>query len=612
MLMLPDTVQKRMDKIPALVLAGKRVNGLHRLLVSPALWRNAVERVRKNKGSSTPGIDNETFDGLTTATVSGWVDKLVERRYTAQPVKRVYIPKPNGKERPLGIPTISDRVLQDVQRVILEQIYEPVFSDRSHGFRPGRSCHTALEQLRYWAGTKWFVEVDIKGYFDNIDHDVLLELMRKRVDDEDFLKIIRKQLKAGVMEKRTLTPTYSGTPQGGIVSPILANVYLHELDMHMEALMAGFNRGKVRRATPLAKNLSELARHRRRKIDALGDDEASTVRKKQLLTEIEELIARRNAVPASDPHDPTFRRMQYMRYADDFLIGMVGTREEALATLENVRRFLKDTLHLDVAEDKTRVVPASEGVMFLGYTIKTKTGSRETKRVSGNATYKIRSPSDRITLSAPDSKLRAFCQRHRYGDYDTAIGKARPELLHSSDFEIAVIFNAELRGLANYYRLDKHVKRHLSKLHWVWQQSFARTLANKHQSTALQQLARFKVRPGVYIVTHSQGEGKDPLRVQLWNLFSGLRYVGRPATNRSVDEFPTERNFAYVRTDITTRLAAKQCESCGEAGEVEVHHVRKMADMAKAPFFKGLMASRTRKSAALCPTCHRKLHAGLL
>jgi retron-type reverse transcriptase len=161
------TIQRRIETLPALSRAGKRINGLHRLMRSPYLFERAYSRVARNKGALTPGIDGETFDGTTLAKLARLARRVAEGTYRPRPVRRVYIPKASGKLRPLGIPTVEDRLVQEVVRTLLEAIYEPVFSQHSHGFRPGRSCHTALDEIRNtWTGCKWLIEVDVRGFFD--------------------------------------------------------------------------------------------------------------------------------------------------------------------------------------------------------------------------------------------------------------------------------------------------------------------------------------------------------------------------------------------------------------------------------------------------------------
>ena len=430
--MQAHTVQKRLESLPSLSRAGKRVNGLARLLASRTLMDASVNQTRSNLGAATPGVDGETLDGLTIERINGWVRAMSEGSYRAKPVKRVFIPKANGKLRPLGIPTYADRMVQNAQREILQRIYEPVFSNHSYGFRPGRSCHSALHQVqRYWSATKWFVEVDIKGFFDNIDHDVLLNLLRQRIDDETFVATIRAQLQAGAMEHLTgeartnrsgagrwkYRHSYSGTPQGGIVSPILANIYLHELDRFMEVETEAFNRGDGRADNPPHKRIMGRLRNRRKKVRALGSGDKKSPERQHLIAEIKELTRTMRTLPSGDPMDPGYRRLNYVRYADDFLIGIIGSKADAAAVLARVRAFLKDNLHLDVSEEKTGIVKATAGARFLGYDVRTKTGVRITRERRDDFVTTRRTAAERVILTTPTEKLISFCNKHGYGAY---------------------------------------------------------------------------------------------------------------------------------------------------------------------------------------------------
>lgn len=266
--MLPETVRRRLNSIPDLSRQGKRINGLFRLLESPDLWGRAYEEIAPNKGALTKGATANTLDGFSLERVAAIIARLRDSTYRFTPVRRVYIPKANGKMRPLGIPTADDKLVQSAAKLLLELVYEPTFSDRSHGFRRGRSCHTALAEIKnVWTGVKWLIDVDVVGFFDHIDHDILLELLARKIDDKRFLGLIRRMLDAGYMEDWAYRPTYSGTPQGGVISPILANIYLHELDQFMAELKADFDRGKYRQVNPAYRAIQNKLRHRRKLVD---------------------------------------------------------------------------------------------------------------------------------------------------------------------------------------------------------------------------------------------------------------------------------------------------------------------------------------------------------
>ena len=208
---------------------------LYRNLFNPDFYLLAYCNIYAKEGNMTEGIDGKTIDGFNTKKVEEIISLLRQERYYPKPVRRAYIPKKNGKLRPLGIPTFWDKLVQEVLRLLLQAVYEPIFKDTSHGFRPQRSCHTALVQLKTKGkGTNWVIEGDITGFFDNINHSRLLQILSRKISDGRFLNLIDRFLKAGYMEFKQVHNSLTGTPQGGIVSPILANIYLHELDTFME------------------------------------------------------------------------------------------------------------------------------------------------------------------------------------------------------------------------------------------------------------------------------------------------------------------------------------------------------------------------------------------
>ena len=229
----------------------KRITDCYKLMYKKELWIKAYVKLYPNPGNLTKGTSDETIDGFSLAKIDAIIGELKQGNFRFSPVRRVYIPKSNGKQRPLGIPNFKDKLVQEVMRMILEAIYEPVFSENSHGFRPNRSCHTALSQIKYtWTGLIWCIEGDIKGFFDSIDHKKMLSILEKKINDRRFLLLLHNVLACGYVEDWRFHKTYSGTPQGGIISPILANIYLHEFDSFMEKQIKNFDKGELRRTNP--------------------------------------------------------------------------------------------------------------------------------------------------------------------------------------------------------------------------------------------------------------------------------------------------------------------------------------------------------------------------
>ena len=292
-----DIIRRRGEK-------GLPIERLYRQLFNPQLYLLAYGRIYANTGAMTPGVTGETADGMSLAKIGAIIAALRDERYRWRPVKRVHIPKKNGKLRPLGLPTWSDKLVAEVVRLLLDAYYEPQFSDRSHGFRPHRGCHTALrEVVEVWKGTHWFIEGDISDCFGRLDHQVMLSVLAEKIHDGRFLRLISHMLKAGYLQDWRWHATLSGAPQGGVASPILSNIYLDRLDRFVEqVLLPDYNRGRRRRPNPEYQAIEyAIARARR-----CGDREALCA-----------LRLQRRSLPSQDPNDPDYRRLRYTRYADD-------------------------------------------------------------------------------------------------------------------------------------------------------------------------------------------------------------------------------------------------------------------------------------------------------
>lgn len=612
--MRTDTTIKAIDSIATVSKKGRRVNGLFRLLTNPeVLWKQAYANIYSNKGAITKGVNENTLDGFSRERADQLIGMLVNRQYCPNPVRRTYIPKKNGKRRPLGVPAGDDKLVQEVVRILLEQVYEPIFSENSHGFRPGRSCHTALAQIvKPWTGIKWIIEFDIKSFFDNINHHKMIELLEKKIDDKRLIGLVRKMLKAGYVENWKHNSTWSGTPQGGVVSPILANIYLHELDMFMEEKMRGFNKGKLRRPAPAYLALSNEMRKANANLQRLRTDgKCGTPLEsvyKELLRKRRELQKAMHQMPSSkDQFDPGYRRLRYVRYADDFIIGVTGSRSEAESVMCQVRDFIKNELLLDAAEDKTCIKKAKDGVRFLGYDIGIySSGSRIRKVVVGNGTCLKRTISERMQLHVPVEKVYQYAGEKGYGDMAHFRAERRPKLLRRSDLEILMTYNAEMRGLANYYSLAQGYKTALNKLIGLAQLSFFATLASKHHSSLrkIAQQMRLPDQQGYGFWVTVKGQPK------LYKLFRLKDHVLPNAKSSGIDLPWSTVGYTACRTELTQRLNANRCEYCGkEGGYMEVHHIRALKDVKdKKQGWQKMMSAMNRKTLVLYFTCHHELH----
>jgi group II intron reverse transcriptase/maturase len=571
---------------------GLPLEDIYRQLFNPELYLRAYGRLYSNQGAMTRGTTAETVDGMSLAKIKALIDDVRHERHRWTPVRRVNIPKGDGKTRPLGIPTWSDKLLQEVIRMILEAYYEPQFSDRSHGFRPGRGCHTALsEVVTHWTGVRWFIEGDIKGCFDNIDHSVLLSILREKLHDNRFLRLIENLLRAGYLEEWRYGETLSGTPQGGVVSPILSNIYLDGLDRYVEKVLTpAHTKGESRRYNPQWKAVQSRARYHRTQ----GHHAVARTLRKEM-----------RRLPSGDPFDPGYRRLHYIRYADDFLLGFIGPKAEAEEIRRQLSDFLGNTLKLELSQEKTLITHAtSKAARFLGYELVNQQADDKHDR---NGRRKV---NGRIGLRVPTNVIERHCRLYMRN------GKPahRNEMLHDDDYTIVSRYQAEYRGVVQYYLLAANVYR-LDRLRWVMQRSLCRTLAAKHHSSAKKMATKYLTKVQTEYgprsclqVTVERGEGKSPLVTQ----FGGIP-LRRRKDAILVDHQPSMRRTE--RNDLIRRLLADACEMCGSQQQIQVHHVRKLRDLAKKgekerPLWMQIMAARQRKTLVVCHDCHVRTHNG--
>lgn len=367
---------------------GLPLDELYRQLFNPQLYLLAYGRIYANHGAMTPGVTQETVDGMSQAKIGRIIAAMRHERYRFAPVRRVHIPKKNGKTRPLGLPTWSDKLVGEVVRLLLEAYYEPAFSDRSHGFRPRRGCHTALREIaNTWTGTAWFIEGDVADCFGSLDHDVMVTILSEKIHDNRFLRLVRNMLTAGYLEDWKWGATLSGAPQGGVASPVLSSIYLHKLDQFVETvLIPEYTRGGRRARNPAYLDLqNQLAKARRR-----GDRPLARALRRRMVS-----------LPSADPDDPGYRRLRYCRYADDHLLGFTGPKAEAEEIKQRLAEFLRDDLKLELSQDKTLITHARTGAArFLGYEITVQHANRKISR-GGRITHGLRATNGKIRLRVP-------------------------------------------------------------------------------------------------------------------------------------------------------------------------------------------------------------------
>ncbi len=561
---------------------------LYRQMFNKSLYLKAYGNIYCNQGAMTPGVGGETADGMSEEKIEQIIEEMRRERHRFAPARRVYIPKRNGKLRPLGLPSWSDKLVGEVVRLILEAIYEPAFSDLSHGFRKGRGCHTALRGIRdNWSGTVWFIEADISDCFTRIDHEILLRILAERIGDQRFLRLIRNMLKAGYLEDWEYHDTLSGVPQGGVVSPVLSNIYLDKLDKFVEQeLIPQYTRGERRRHHPEYHRLAARQAYARKR----GDRETTRDLAKQL-----------RKLPSHDPADPGYRRLRYCRYADDQVLGFIGPKAEAEEIKSKLGTFLRETLGLELNQDKTLITHArSQRARFLGYDITVQ--HCDTKHTRGR-----RSANGKIALRVPPDVIKAQCARYREH------GKPwyRSRLQNLDDYDIVRIYGAEYAGVVSYYLLAQDVSR-LHTLRWNAETSMLKTLAAKHRSSVNAMAARHKAKvatadgPRTCMEARKHREGKRDLIARFGGII--LRQ-DRRAVIRDLAPAPV----AQPRKELIHRLRKRKCELCETGTTVAVHQVASLARLGKhgagQPAWAALMTKMRRKTLIVCATCHDHIHA---
>ena len=561
---------------------------LYRQMFNKELYLLAYGNIYSNQGAMTPGAGAETADGMSEGKIDQIVEAMRHERYRFSPARRVYIPKKNGKLRPLGMPSWSDKLVGEAVRLLLEAIYEPRFSNRSHGFRKGRGCHTALREIHHtWSGTTWFVEGDISDCFGSLDHEILLGILAETIQDQRFLRLIRNMLKAGYLEDWEYHDTLSGCPQGGVVSPILSNIYLDKLDKFVEQeLIPQYTRGALRVANPAYRQTDALLRRARRR----GDRAQARHLMKQMRT-----------LPSTDPMDPGYRRLHYSRYADDHLLGFTGPKAEAEQIKARLAQFLRETLGLELNDSKTLISHArTQPARFLGYDI-------VVQHSSTKITRNRRSVNGRVALRVPPDVVKAQCARYRQHGKPSR----RTRLQNQDDYHIIRIYAAEYRGVVNYYLLAQDVWR-LRTLRWNAETSMLRTLAAKHKSTVTKMAARFRAKVTTIdgLRTCFEARWKRKGKPDLVARFGGI--ILRQ-DRRAVISDPAPVPVRVPRKELLARLRQRVCELCEAGTTVAVHQVAALRELGKPgpdqPAWAALMAKIRRKTLIVCAPCHDWIHA---
>ena len=583
-----------------------RFQRLYRNLYNPDFYLLAYKNIYANGGSMTPGVNGITIDGMSSQRIAKLIESLKDRSYQPNPARRTYIAKKNNpaKKRPLGIPSGDDKLVQEVIRMLLESIYEPNFSDASHGFRPQRSCHTALTKIqKTFTGAKWFVEGDIKACFDSFDHHVLIDILRKRIDDEAFISLMWKILKAGYMEQWQYHMTYSGTPQGSGMSPILANIYLNELDRYMGEYKARFYK-PTRTANPAHRNMASKIFYYKAKNDKVWDD-LSVEEKKECARTLRQMRSEQRKLPTHPVQETSYKAIQYVRYADDFIVGVIGSHEDAKKLKQDLTVFLKEKLGLTLSTEKTKITNTAENARFLGYDISV-SRSQDIKRLKNGKRQRVYSGvvQLRMPLEKWTAKLLEYgAIRIKKDESGKERWKTMPrgKLINRTDIEILSRYNSEIRGLYNYYAIAGNVST-LNHFSSRMKYSMLKTFGSKYRCKVRKIKERY-VKKGEFTVAYKTKSGmKESVYYH-----DGFRKKTEPALGQ-VDMLDIYKKYDKPNS-LAIRLHTNKCELCGmDCDGLEMHQVRRLKDLNGEQEWERIMLQRRRKTLAVCPSCHIEIH----
>lgn len=583
-----------------------RFQRLYRNLYNPDFYLLAYKNIYANGGSMTPGVNGITIDGMSSQRIAKLIESLKDRSYQPNPARRTYIAKKNNpaKKRPLGIPSGDDKLVQEVIRMLLESIYEPNFSDASHGFRPQKSCHTALTKIqKTFTGAKWFVEGDIKVCFDSFDHHVLIDILRKRIDDEAFISLMWKFLKAGYMEQWQYHTTYSGTPQGSGMSPILANIYLNELDRYMGEYKARFYK-PTRTANPAHRNMASKIFYYKAKNDKVWDD-LSVEEKKECARTLRQMRSEQRKLPTHPVQETSYKAIQYVRYADDFIVGVIGSHEDAKKLKQDLTVFLKEKLGLTLSTEKTKITNTAENARFLGYDISV-SRSQDIKRLKNGKRQRVYSGvvQLRMPLEKWTAKLLEYgAIRIKKDESGKERWKTMPrgKLINRTDIEILSRYNSEIRGLYNYYAIAGNVST-LNHFSSRMKYSMLKTFGSKYRCKVRKIKERY-VKNGEFTVAYKTKSGmKESVYYH-----DGFRKKTEPALGQ-VDMLDIYKKYDKPNS-LAIRLHTNKCELCGmDCDGLEMHQVRRLKDLNGEQEWERIMLQRRRKTLAVCPSCHIEIH----
>lgn len=583
-----------------------------------AIWFAAYLKIKANRGSKTIGPDNLGINTLTRNRILELKECVLSNNYTwgsTSGARQVMIPKAGkpGKYRPLGIPAMNDRLVQEVIKTIIEPIFELNFSDRSFGFRPNRNCHIALKYINTnFKDSTWYIEGDIKGYFDNIDHKILMKIIEKRIQDPIILNLIRTGLKAKIYTDKGVYTPEVGTPQGGILSPLLSNIYLDLLDKYMDIITVKY-KGSV------------LPTNRQKNPETL-----------RLLRAGMKSEVYRRRLPSRNPFQAEYRTVKYVRYADDFLIGINGSRKLAIEVKELIKTFLNEELKLTLSEEKTHITHISKGISFLGHII-------------GRNTYVIKQLfagkliNRRMTIPTLYIDKIKVINRLKEAGFCNGMGEPIPNFryLRYPQSESNSKINMILRGLSNWWVVANDRKQFTARVAYILRYSLAKVYAAKFKLGTVASV--FKA--GRNDLSRKIGNRTPKVPVGVVDkgnvkingiLFDRYHKIPKAQQTKILKTWKPEYIKALETNDINALMKylndnkginplrslhwrlqkslwhqGASCEICNSQLNVQMHHIKAIKDLPKSnDRLKDIIKAIETPQIALCSNCHLSTHGG--
>jgi nicotine oxidoreductase len=563
------------------------------------IYIQAYDKIRSNPGNMTPGTDEETLDKFSLEEINKVIVEIKNRKFQFKPSRREYIKKPNGKLRPLGIPSPRDKIIQEVFRSILNPFYEKLFLNTSLGFRPNKSCHTALKEIKKWTGITWMIEGDIKGYFDNINHNKLEEILRNEIKDQNIIDLYWKYVKAGYIEEKKRINSLIGIPQGGVLSPLFSNIYLHEFDKFMENIIKEYT--NISNGRSISTYNKEYIKQRQIYYKLKENYETSLIinqinNNQELNIKIQELkkdmIKARKKMLTIPAKFKTGFRVYYIRYADDWVVGISGPKTMAIKIKDLIREFLKKELLLELNEDKIKISHmVKEGAYFLGYQIKVSGRKYASSQRIGKGKEKKRASFGRIKLLVRINNVINKLNNKNFCNLK-GIPNRFTKWIGLDIIEIVYRYESILTGILNYYKLADNFTL-LHRIVYILKYSMIHTIANKLNLNTAKAFKKF----GKYIKIPELGRNCKMV-------------LNKPKDEYSEDLDPLKITEFKMRTHFLSSLLKEPCRICGKSKNIEMHHIKHLKKV-KLIGFNEIMKGLNRKQIPVCKNCHNKIHKGL-